>query len=77
MQGLMEGVLSGCELRRNVPMKRKQSLLSPGKWKEVNVVKQNGAFPVKVEGPQLKASGNEVAIEAIEIAPEGLELDDK
>jgi len=32
------------------------------------------AFPVKVEGPQLKASGNEVAIETIEIAHEGLEL---
>ncbi len=30
------------------------------------------AFPVKVEGPQLKASANEVAIEAIEIAHEGL-----
>lgn len=30
------------------------------------------AFPVKVEGPQLKASGNEVAIESIELAHEGL-----
>ncbi len=30
------------------------------------------AFPVKVEGPQLKASANEVAIESIEIAHEGL-----
>lgn len=37
-------------------------------WKVVN------AFPVKVEGPQLKASGNEVAIESIELAHEGLEL---
>jgi len=32
------------------------------------------AFPVKVEGPQLKATGNEVAIESIEIAHEGLVL---
>ena len=32
------------------------------------------AFPVKVEGPGLKASGNEVAIESIELAHEGLEL---
>jgi phage tail-like protein len=32
------------------------------------------AFPVKVEGPQLKATGNEVAIESIELAHEGLEL---
>jgi phage tail-like protein len=37
-------------------------------WKVLN------AFPVKVEGPQLKATGNEVAIESIEIAHEGLEL---
>ncbi|MFH1373530.1 MAG: phage tail protein [bacterium] len=37
-------------------------------WKAIN------AFPVKLEGPQMKASGNEVAIESIEIAHEGLEL---
>lgn len=30
------------------------------------------AFPVKVEGPGLKASGNEVAVESIELAHEGL-----
>lgn len=34
----------------------------------------HNAFPVKVEGPQLKATGNEVAIESIEIAHEGLEV---
>ena len=32
------------------------------------------AFPVKIEGPQLKAMGNEVAIESIELAHEGLSL---
>jgi phage tail-like protein len=37
-------------------------------WKVLN------AFPVKVEGPQLKATGNEVAVESIEIAHEGLEV---
>ncbi|MEO5998628.1 MAG: phage tail protein [Chitinophagaceae bacterium] len=37
-------------------------------WKAVN------AFPIKVEGPGLKANGNEVAIESIEIAHEGLTL---
>lgn len=36
--------------------------------------KAHNAFPVKVDGPQLKASGNEVAIETIEVAHEGLEL---
>jgi phage tail-like protein len=40
----------------------------------VMVWKVQNAFPVKVEGPQLKASGNEVAIESIEIAHEGLEV---
>lgn len=34
----------------------------------------HNAFPVKVEGPSLKASGNDVAIESIEIAHEGLEV---
>jgi phage tail-like protein len=32
------------------------------------------AFPVKIEGPQLKASGNEVAIESMEIACEKIVL---
>lgn len=38
-------------------------------WKAVN------AFPVKIEGPGLKATGNEVAIESIEIAHEGLNIE--
>lgn len=38
-------------------------------WKVVN------AFPVKVDGPALKATGNEVAIESIEIAHEGLTIE--
>ena len=32
------------------------------------------AWPVKVEGPGLKATGNEVAIESIELAHEGITL---
>ncbi len=40
----------------------------------VMVWKARNAFPVKVEGPGLKASGNEVAIESVEIAHEGLAL---
>jgi len=39
----------------------------------VMVWKVHNAFPVKVEGPQLKATGNEIAIESIELAHEGLE----
>jgi len=38
-------------------------------WKATN------AFPVKVEGPGLKATGNEVAIESIEVAHEGLTIE--
>lgn len=40
----------------------------------VMVWKIHNAFPVKIEGPSLKASGNEVAIESIELAHEGLEV---
>lgn len=40
----------------------------------VMVWKVQNAFPVKVEGPALKSTGNEVAIESIEIAHEGLEV---
>ena len=40
----------------------------------VMVWRVQNAFPVKVEGPQLKATGNEVAIESIELAHEGLEV---
>jgi phage tail-like protein len=40
----------------------------------VMVWKVHNAFPVKLEGPSLKATGNEVAIESIEIAHEGLEI---
>ncbi|MBL7751745.1 MAG: phage tail protein [Chitinophagaceae bacterium] len=38
-------------------------------WK----VKQ--AFPVKLEGPSMKASGNEVAIESVELAHEGFTIE--
>ena len=36
--------------------------------------KVNNAFPVKVEGPGLKSTGNEVAIETLELAHEGLTI---
>ena len=38
-------------------------------WKATN------AFPVKIEGAALKATGNEVAIESIELAHEGLSIE--
>lgn len=41
----------------------------------VMVWKVKNAFPVKVEGPGLKASGNEVAVESIELAHEGLTIE--
>jgi phage tail-like protein len=45
------------------------------KHRPVMVWNIHHAFPVKVEGPpDLNASGNDVAIESIEIAHEGLEL---
>ncbi|MBN1209707.1 MAG: phage tail protein [Myxococcaceae bacterium] len=36
--------------------------------------KAKNAFPVKVEGPALKATGNEIAIESMEVAHEGLTI---
>jgi phage tail-like protein len=42
------------------------------KHEPVMVWKAHNAFPIKVEGPGLKATGNEVAIESIELAHEGL-----
>ena len=33
------------------------------------------AFPVRLEGPTLNATGNEVAIETLELAHEGLEIE--
>ena len=41
------------------------------KWKFTN------GFPVKWEGPELDATKNELAIETIEIAHEGLSIDDQ
>lgn len=40
-------------------------------WKVVN------AFPVKVEGPGLKSTGNEVSIETLELAHEGLTIENE
>ena len=37
--------------------------------------KVKSAFPVKVEGPGLKSTGNEVAMESIELAHEGVAIE--
>jgi phage tail-like protein len=39
--------------------------------------KVRNAFPVKVEGPGIKATGNEVAIESLEIAHEGISIENE
>jgi len=38
-------------------------------WKILN------AWPVKIEGPGFKSTGNEVAIESVELAHEGIEVE--
>jgi phage tail-like protein len=45
------------------------------KHEPVMVWKVLQAWPVKVEGPSLKATGNEVAVESIELAHEGLRIE--
>ncbi|NHQ59570.1 phage tail protein [Chlorobium sp. BLA1] len=41
----------------------------------VMVWKMSNAWPVKISSPDLKASGNEVAIESIELAHEGVTIE--
>ncbi len=41
----------------------------------IMVWKVNNCWPVKVEGPSLKSDGNEVAIESIELAHEGIAIE--
>ena len=45
------------------------------KHEPVMVWKIRNAFPVKIEGPSLKSTGNEVAIESLELAHEGLTIE--
>ena len=41
----------------------------------VMIWRARNAFPVRIEGPVLKATGNEVAIETLEVAHEGLSIE--
>jgi phage tail-like protein len=64
------------EVQMNI-IKRKAltiSLLDEG-HNPTMVWKVQNAFPVKVTGTDLKAEGNEVAVESIEIAHEGLVIE--
>jgi phage tail-like protein len=63
------------EVKMNT-IKRKSitiSLLDEG-YKPTMVWKVRDAFPVKVSSTDLKAEGNEVAVETVELAFEGLEI---
>jgi phage tail-like protein len=65
-----KSVRDGQVQRRNVTItlldEQRQSVL---RWHLRN------AWPVKIEGPSLNATGNEVAIETLELAHEGLEIE--
>ena len=37
--------------------------------------KISNAWPVKIEGPGFKSTGNEVAIESVELAHEGIKVE--
>ncbi|MEL6678949.1 MAG: phage tail protein [Pseudomonadota bacterium] len=66
------------EIKMNV-IKRKAitiSLLDEG-HNPTMVWKLQNAFPVKIQGTDLKAEGNEVAVESIEIAHEGMTIENK
>lgn len=67
--------LSNKNLHKNEPRRNLTINLLDEEGNPVMTWKAAEAFPVKVEGPGLKASGNEVAIESIEIAHEGLTIE--
>jgi phage tail-like protein len=62
-------IRSGTVTRRSVTI----SLLNE-EHKPVMTWKIANAWPVKVEGPSLNATGNEIAIETLEFAHEGMEV---
>ena len=47
------------------------------KHEPVVVWKVRNAFPTKIDGGSLKATGNEVAIESMEIAHEGISVENQ
>ncbi|MEP3891339.1 MAG: phage tail protein [Hellea sp.] len=64
------------EIKMNV-IKRKAMTISllDESQKPTMVWRVSNAFPVKISGTDLKAEGNEVAVESIEIAHEGLVIE--
>ena len=60
---------SGTVERRNVTVSLLDEERAP-----VMTWKMRDAWPVKVEAPSLNATGNEIAIESVEFAHEGLEI---
>ncbi len=65
-----KSVRDGQVIRRNVTI----TLLDEQRQAVFRWLLRN-AWPVKLEGPTLNASGNEVAIETLELAHEGLEIE--
>lgn len=65
-----DSIQAGTVLRRQVLI----SLLNE-KREEVMSWKIKEAWPVKLEGPGLNATGNEIAIESLEFANEGVEIE--
>jgi phage tail-like protein len=65
-----KSVRDGQVMRRNVTI----TLLDEQRQPVFRWLLRN-AWPVKLEGPALKATGNEVAIETLELAHEGLEIE--
>jgi len=66
-----EASLGNANSRRNITI----SLLNDDGTSIVTAWKVRNAFPVKLEGPHLNARGNEVAIETLELACEGIEVE--
>lgn len=63
-------IQAGTVQRRNVTV----SLLNEERA-QVMVWKVRDAWPVKIEGPGLNATGNEIALESVEFACEGVQVE--
>ena len=64
------------EIKMNVITRREVKIaLLDEAGKETMVWTLKNAFPIKITGTDLKAEGNEVAIETLELAHEGIEIE--
>jgi hypothetical protein len=63
--------VQAAEFKPMFPQERKVQTIAPQP-----IAPARSGFPLKTEGPNLNAKGNEVAIESLDLAHEGISLED-